>query len=400
MISIGNPYNFNTLLNKNQYIKNYESKNNEKLRRCNWSKKDMIHFIKNFDKHYNEALFDECLYNIEDYGLHYEEISDIISSQDPQEFHKKGIQNFFGGKIQNEPQTFDQLIESLKVNNNGRKNNAISDNTLEELKEAYISIIKKKQELEKIISEKINEEQQIEYIKKWAEDAKKNKSININEIISYINQIFKIIFNFYLKPAQIISILLLSKKNKNLGRIAQILTGEGKTAIILALAAINAILGHKVDIVTSSAILAKRDAESEKNKKFYDSLGLTVDHCIKNEKQKVEHGPKKCYEADIVYGDTHNFQADILSDIYMLENTRNGRIFDVLIADETDSMFVDDYGKSTLLSGEKPYMKRLNYILISIWTLLIVSVKGETKEIIQSNIEEIKKNYLKMEEKF
>lgn len=37
----------------------------------------------------------------------------------------------------------------------------------------------------------------------------------------------------------------------------------------------------------------------------------------------------------------------------------------MIIVDEIDSMFIDDYGKSTLLSGEKPYMKKLNYILIS-----------------------------------
>ena len=34
-----------------------------------------------------------------------------------------------------------------------------------------------------------------------------------------------------------------------------------------------------------------------------------------------DHGLKECYKADIVYGDTHNFQADILTDKYMLENT-------------------------------------------------------------------------------
>ena len=52
-------------------------------------------------------------------------------------------------------------------------------------------------------------------------------------------------------------------------------------------------------------------------------------------------------------------------------------------------MFVDDYGKSTLLAGEKPYMKRLNYILIVIWVKLSVSVKRETNNTIRDNIKEI-----------
>jgi preprotein translocase subunit SecA len=119
--------------------------------------------------------------------------------------------------------------------------------------------------------------------------------------------------------------------------------------------------------------LAKRDAENEKNRKIYESLGIKVDHCIKD-KNSHERGPKKCYLADVVYGDAHNFQADILSDKYMLEGTRNNREYDVIIVDEIDSMFVDNYATSTLLSGEKPYMKRLNYILISMWIHLSFNI--------------------------
>ena len=73
----------------------------------------------------------------------------------------------------------------------------------------------------------------------------------------------------------------------------------------------------------------------------------------------------------------------------MLENTRNGRDYDIIIFDEIDSMFVDEYGKSTLLAGEKPYMKRLNYILIGMWVKLSVSVRGETKNTIRINRKEL-----------
>ena len=139
------------------------------------------------------------------------------------------------------------------------------------------------------------------------------------------------IFKYHLKPTQIISVLVLLKRNDiKLGRIAQILTGEGKTAIIITLAATKFILGHKVDIVTSSEILAKRDAIDERNKELNKILGISVEHCIKDDNNKQDHGPKECYKADIVYGDTHNFQDDILSDKYMLENTRNGRDYNMI----------------------------------------------------------------------
>ena len=395
MINIGNPYNSNILMKESEYNRNYKGENNKNLRRCNWSKEDIRNFMKTFDLHCNEELFKESLFNIEDYGLHYKEISDINSTQNPQKFHEIGINNFFGGKIQNNPLTFEELIECLKKNNNGQKNNSISDDILKSLKESYYSIKTQTENLSNIISEISNEKEKLEYIKNWAKKAKENKSITINEIIAYINQLFKIIFKFYLKPSQIISILVLSQKKKNLGRIAQILTGEGKTAIIITLAALNVIKGHKVDIVTSSEVLAKRDAENEQNKMLYNSLDISVAHCIKDDKKNNEHGPKACYKADIVYGDTHNFQADILNDKYMLENTRNGRKFDMIIVDEIDSVTVDYCGKSTLLAGEKPYMDRLNYILIAMWTLFIATIDNQTNEIVQNTIKEIKEHLAK-----
>ena len=55
-----------------------------------------------------------------------------------------------------------------------------------------------------------------------------------------------------------------------------------------------------------------------------------------------------------------------------------------------DSMFVDEYGKSTLLSKEMPYIKRLNYILITKWIYLNNNIQSQFWI-----IEEIKKQYLK-----
>ena len=56
----------------------------------------------------------------------------------------------------------------------------------------------------------------------WLETVKKNKSYNINEMIAYIDEVIYRAFNYYLRPSQIISILLLVNKQENLGRITQI----------------------------------------------------------------------------------------------------------------------------------------------------------------------------------
>ena len=364
MINNGNPYNWKLLKN--------------------WSKDDIENFMPVFDEYFMNENFKESLYNIIDYGLPFNQ-QDLEKEHDnPNFYHEKGIFNFFKGKTKNEPQTFDELLKTLRNINANLKNNGITEEVLNQLRNSYSYIEGQKA---------VHKDETCESILKWAEDIKKKEEKDINDIISHINQLFKNVFDYYLRPTQIVSVLLLLKKDINLGRIAQILTGEGKTATIITLAAVNVILGHKVDIVTSSEVLAKRDAENEKNKKIYESLGITVDHCIKD-RNNHDRGPKKCYLADIVYGDPHNFQADILSDKYMLEGTRNNREYDVIIVDEIDSMFVDDYGRSTLLSREMPYMKRLNYILISMWIYLNNNIQTQewTKEDIENNRKTIADN--------
>ena len=72
-------------------------------------------------------------------------------------------------------------------------------------------------------------------------------------------------------------------KKQHRGKIAQILTGEGKTIIINCLAIILALKGHKVDIVTSNPILAIRD--SEESEELYNYFGISVSNNV-NEKKK------------------------------------------------------------------------------------------------------------------
>jgi DNA replication protein DnaC len=66
-----------------------------------------------------------------------------------------------------------------------------------------------------------------------------------------------------LRDNQLISCLLMLNSFENSqrkGRLFQISTGEGKSTIICAVAIVLALKGHKVDIVTTTSILAERDA--------------------------------------------------------------------------------------------------------------------------------------------
>jgi preprotein translocase subunit SecA len=69
-----------------------------------------------------------------------------------------------------------------------------------------------------------------------------------------------------------------------------------------------------VDIITSSPVLAKRDAEELA--KFYQHFGLTVSHNVDEKEKEESDSMLACYQANIVYGDSHSFEGDILRHEY------------------------------------------------------------------------------------
>ena len=91
------------------------------------------------------------------------------------------------------------------------------------------------------------------------------------EFISIIMIVCEKKFKFKPRDIQIISLLLFIFKNKNKGVIQQVYTGEGKSLIITLLATVKAFTGNKVDILTSSPVLAQRDDIEMKD--FYTIFG-------------------------------------------------------------------------------------------------------------------------------
>jgi hypothetical protein len=203
-------------------------------------------------------------------------------------------------------------------------------------------------------------------IKKWAYNYKVNEAGRKAHIYELINVIKRAIYlhnpkqQFEPRTIQILSLLLfLDADNKNTARLAQIKTGEGKSIIIAMIAAVKALNGLKVDIVTTSPLLAKRDAENKRS--FYEMLSLTVGENSGNTSKK------SCYECDVVYGDVNDFQFDILRDEYSLLGTRCDRKYEMAIVDEVDSMLIDDNSKICRLSSKMPAMEELELVLAMIW---------------------------------
>lgn len=209
-----------------------------------------------------------------------------------------------------------------------------------------------------------------------ADPVKANDPAFLTEIIAVMSQGSFLATEHRPRLTQLFSLLLLLDAKGN-GRLAQIATGEGKSTIVAMLAAIKALQGQTVDVVSSSPLLAFRDAEASRG--FFELFGLSVasnwEPTFNNTKKS---GPKACYQAqcsdpedkgpykplNIVYGDANNFQFDLLRDEYKQENTRCGRPYGMVIVDEVDSMLIDELNKTAELGTNKPLMDSLEILFI------------------------------------
>ncbi|MGB3112321.1 MAG: preprotein translocase subunit SecA, partial [Candidatus Omnitrophota bacterium] len=131
------------------------------------------------------------------------------------------------------------------------------------------------------------------------------------------------------------------------GKISEMATGEGKTLVATLPAALNALSGAKVHVITVNDYLAKRDYEWMGP--VYKFMGLTVG-VIQHDMRPEER--KKAYSADIVCGTNNEFGFDYLRDnmIADKEDMVQGRL-DYAIVDEVDSILVDEARTPLIISG-------------------------------------------------
>ena len=200
----------------------------------------------------------------------------------------------------------------------------------------------------------------------------KNKfhiTFNSDKLILLMIYANYLLYGYYPREIQIISLLLFIYKQKKIGLIQQINTGEGKSLIITFLAAyLNIVENKKIDILTSSIILAERDYNLYKN--FYEIFDIKADFCKENVDDKNQY--KICYLADIIYGDCLNFEADILRANFLGAPGRiSSRKFDCIIIDEIDNICIDNIKNLTELLDDFPGYKLMEYIYIYIYNLLI-----------------------------
>ena len=135
------------------------------------------------------------------------------------------------------------------------------------------------------------------------------------------------------------------------GKIAEMMTGEGKTLVGTLPTYLNALSGQGVHIVTVNDYLAKRD--SEWNAPLFEFHGLSVDCIDKHQPNSPQR--RNAYKSDIVYGTNNEFGFDYLRD--NMTQTPDAMVQHKLhfaMIDEVDSVLIDDARTPLIISGPIP----------------------------------------------
>ena len=171
------------------------------------------------------------------------------------------------------------------------------------------------------------------------------------------------------------------------GKIAEMMTGEGKTLVSTLPVYLNALSGKGVHVVTVNDYLAKRDRAWMAP--IFEFHGLSTD-CI-DYHQPNSDARRKAYNADITYGTNNEFGFDYLRD--NMANAKEDlvqRTPNYAIIDEVDSVLIDDARTPLIISGPIPQgdrhefndLKPLVSELVSLQSKHLVGVLAEAKKLI------------------
>ncbi len=135
------------------------------------------------------------------------------------------------------------------------------------------------------------------------------------------------------------------------GKIAEMMTGEGKTLVATLPMYLNSLSGKGVHLVTVNDYLAKRD--SEWMAPLFEFHGLSIACIDKTQPNSKER--KAAYGADITYGTNNEFGFDYLRD--NMASTPGELVqppHNYAIVDEVDSVLIDEARTPLIISGPTP----------------------------------------------
>ncbi len=178
------------------------------------------------------------------------------------------------------------------------------------------------------------------------------------------------------------------------GRIAEMKTGEGKTFVPTLAAALNAMAGRGVHLVTVNDYLARRDPQWMGP--VYHFLGLSVGMITHDASYVFEPGHptnderlinlrpvtrREAYAADITYGTNNEFGFDYLRDnmvTELAERVQRERYY--AIVDEVDNILIDEARTPLIISGQAEESGDLYYQFARLVPRLQPRPEGEEEE--------------------
>lgn len=164
-------------------------------------------------------------------------------------------------------------------------------------------------------------------------------------------------------------------------RMAEMATGEGKTLTIAMAAAVAAMAGIPVHVVTANAYLARRDAGSLAQ--FFNALGIRVGVL---EEQMPDDLKREVYSLDVVYATAKGLAFDHLRDWYAAGARKDlSQVAEALsgkplrpplmrglcmaLLDEADSILLDEAELPLILSQSAPHAGRRAFL----WQALAIA---------------------------
>ncbi|AOW16214.1 preprotein translocase subunit SecA [Polaribacter vadi] len=171
------------------------------------------------------------------------------------------------------------------------------------------------------------------------------------------------------------------------GKIAEMMTGEGKTLVSTLPVYLNALTGNGVHLVTVNDYLAKRDKAWMGP--IFEFHGLSTD-CI-DYHQPNSDARRKAYNADITYGTNNEFGFDYLRDnMASSKDDLVQRPPNYAIIDEVDSVLIDDARTPLIISGPVPQgdrhefteLKPLVADIVALQKQHLVKVLAEAKKLL------------------
>ncbi|UWD34613.1 preprotein translocase subunit SecA [Mesomycoplasma molare] len=162
------------------------------------------------------------------------------------------------------------------------------------------------------------------------------------EAFAAIREATRRVLNKFPYDVQILGGLIL-----DMGSIAEMKTGEGKTITSIAPAYLNALEGKGVIISTVNEYLSERDAEEMG--RVHNWMGLSVGI---NKAQMDKISKRQAYNSDITYSVHSELGFDYLRDNMVFDKSQKvQRGLNYILIDEVDSILIDEAKTPLIISG-------------------------------------------------